>query len=174
MDFLFNKFENLSDLINRIATWVLIFYVGFNTTLVIIMVLYRATGRGIAWAEELSRWLLIGITFIGASVALKNGLHVGVTILVEKMPPLVKRGLILLANVLVLIFILYFTSYSYQVALGAMGQTGGIIQVPMTLPYLQMPIGGVLMTIHLIYFTLGLFTNRDPGNFALSRLGEGE
>jgi TRAP-type C4-dicarboxylate transport system permease small subunit len=174
MEFLFNKAKGLSDFTDRIVRWVLIFYVGLNTALIIIMVLFRMMGGGMPWGEELSRWLLVGMAFIGASVALKKGAHVGISIVVSKLPSYIRRGVFLIGNILVLIFLLFFVYYSYQVAMGALRQLGGAIRVPMTVPYLQLPVGGVIMIIHMAYFIFGLFTKNDPDNFALSRLEEGE
>ena len=42
---------------------------------------------GIAMSEELSRWLLVWLTFLGAIVALRQHAHLGVDTLVRMLPP---------------------------------------------------------------------------------------
>src|SRR5262245_19764529 len=42
---------------------------------------------GIATSEELSRWLLVWLTFLGAIVALREHAHLGVDSLVRALPP---------------------------------------------------------------------------------------
>ena len=46
---------------------------------------------GITVSEELSRWLLVWLTFLGAIVALRQHAHLGVDTLVRMLPPVGKR-----------------------------------------------------------------------------------
>ena len=52
------------------------------------VVLRYAFNSGIAISEELSRWLLVWLTFLGAIVALREHAHLGVDTLVRALPPL--------------------------------------------------------------------------------------
>ena len=52
------------------------------------VVLRYAFNSGIATSEELSRWLLVWLTFLGAIVALREHAHLGVDALVRALPPL--------------------------------------------------------------------------------------
>jgi TRAP-type C4-dicarboxylate transport system permease small subunit len=56
------------------------------------VVLRYAFNSGIATSEEVSRWLLVWLTFLGAIVALRQHAHLGVDTLVRALPP---RGKIL-------------------------------------------------------------------------------
>src|ERR1043165_3248319 len=55
------------------------------------VVLRYVFNSGIATSEELSRWLLVWLTFLGAIVALREHSHLGVDTLVRALPPLGKR-----------------------------------------------------------------------------------
>src|SRR3954471_18212986 len=46
---------------------------------------------GITMSEELSRWLMVWLTFLGAIVALREHAHLGVDTLVRILPPVGKR-----------------------------------------------------------------------------------
>lgn len=46
---------------------------------------------GITISEELSRWLMVWLTFLGAVVALREHAHLGVDTLVQMLPPVGKR-----------------------------------------------------------------------------------
>jgi TRAP-type C4-dicarboxylate transport system permease small subunit len=50
------------------------------------VVLRYAFNSGIATSEELSRWLLVWLTFLGAIVALRQHAHLGVDMLVRALP----------------------------------------------------------------------------------------
>ena len=155
MDRLLTGLRKVCDVINRIACRLLVVYIAMNTALIIVVVLYRMTGRGVSWAEEMSRWLLVGICFVGSSVALNRGTHVGITALVDISPAPLKRIFVFTANALVMIFLIYFVRHTFATAFGSFRQMGAIIKVPMTLPYLQMPLGGILMIIQLLPFLIG-------------------
>src|SRR5205085_8454492 len=55
------------------------------------VVLRYAFNSGIATSEELSRWLLVWLTFLGAIVAVREHSHLGVDTLVRKLGPAGKR-----------------------------------------------------------------------------------
>ena len=73
------------------------------------VVLRYAFNSGITLSEELSRWLMVWLTFLGAIVALREHAHLGVDTLVRALPPAGKRicfvlsyGLMLYADWLLL------------------------------------------------------------------------
>lgn len=55
------------------------------------VVLRYGFNSGITFAEELSRWLMVWLTFLGAVVALRERGHLGVDTLILLLPPLGKR-----------------------------------------------------------------------------------
>ena len=55
------------------------------------VVLRYVFNSGISVSEELSRWLMVWLTFLGAIVALREHSHLGVDTLVRALPPMGKR-----------------------------------------------------------------------------------
>jgi hypothetical protein len=55
------------------------------------VVLRYGFNSGITVSEELSRWLLVWLTFLGAIVAVREHAHLGVDTLVRMLPPAGKR-----------------------------------------------------------------------------------
>jgi TRAP-type C4-dicarboxylate transport system permease small subunit len=55
------------------------------------VVLRYGFNSGIAVSEELSRWLFVYVTFLGAIVAMREHAHLGVDSLVKRLPPLGKK-----------------------------------------------------------------------------------
>ncbi len=127
-------------------------------------------GRAPTWSEEFARWLLVGIAFISASVALKRGSHIGITVLVKSIPnTLLVKAIILLSNILVLTFLALMFWFGLDAALKAVDQTGDIIPLSVVYVKLHIPLGALMMIIHVIYSTAGLFSNDDPRGFLLSQ-----
>jgi TRAP-type C4-dicarboxylate transport system permease small subunit len=57
---------------------------------------------GIMVSEELSRWLFLWGTFLGAVVALHDRAHLGVDLVLDKLPAGARRACLVLAHVLML------------------------------------------------------------------------
>jgi TRAP-type C4-dicarboxylate transport system permease small subunit len=70
------------------------------------VVLRYGFNSGITVSEELSRWLFIWVTFLGAVVALKEHGHLGVDMVVAKLPPAGKKICLALGH-LVMLYIVW-------------------------------------------------------------------
>lgn len=66
------------------------------------VVLRYAFNSSIIMSEELSRWGLVWLTFIGAIVALKEGSHISVDLVINKLPLWLKKVCLLIANLLMI------------------------------------------------------------------------
>lgn len=66
------------------------------------VVLRYAFESGISVSEELSRWLFVWLTFLGAIVAVKDRAHLGTDMLVSRLPPLGKKLCLIVGQLLML------------------------------------------------------------------------
>ena len=66
------------------------------------VVLRYALNSGIAISEELSRWLFVWLTFLGAVIALQEGTHLGTDSLVTRLPVAGKKLCMLVGHLLML------------------------------------------------------------------------
>ena len=66
------------------------------------VVLRYGFNSGIIVSEELSRWLFLWVTFLGAVVALKEHGHLGTDALISRLPSLGKRICLVLGHLLML------------------------------------------------------------------------
>ena len=66
------------------------------------VVLRYGFNSGILLSEEVSRWLFIWMTFLGALVALHERAHLGVDMVVGRLPPAGKKVCLLLSQLLML------------------------------------------------------------------------
>ena len=66
------------------------------------VVLRYAFNSGIAISEELSRWLFVWLTFLGAIVALREHGHLGTEALVSRLGPLGRKTCLVIGYVLML------------------------------------------------------------------------
>jgi TRAP-type transport system small permease protein len=87
------------------------------------VVLRYLFNSGIATSEELSRWLLVWLTFLGAIVALRQHAHLGVDTLVRALPPRGKLVCFVLSYLLMLYVDALLTLGSWKQAVLTFGDT---------------------------------------------------
>ena len=66
------------------------------------VVLRYAFNSGITVSEEVSRWLFVWLTFLGAIVALREHGHLGVDVLVRRLPNAGKKVCLIVSQILML------------------------------------------------------------------------
>ncbi|KAB3529719.1 TRAP transporter small permease [Alkaliphilus serpentinus] len=101
------------------------------------------------WAEEVIRYIMIWITFIGGSVCVRNYLHVGIDIFVSNAPPKIKKLLMMLAELVSALFCFIITYYGYENTMLVINtsQKSPALYMPMWFVYIAIPIGSFLMAI---------------------------
>jgi len=77
------------------------------------VVLRYAFNSGITVSEELSRWLFVWLTFVGAIVALRDHAHLGMDSIVSRLPPWGKKACFIVSNVLMLYCVYLFFAGSW-------------------------------------------------------------
>src|SRR5512137_3007881 len=78
------------------------------------VVLRYAFNSGITVSEELSRWLFVWLTFVGAIVAMRDRAHLGMDSLVSRLPHWGKKACFIVSNALMLYAVWLFATGSWQ------------------------------------------------------------
>ncbi|ORC37726.1 hypothetical protein B4O97_01615 [Marispirochaeta aestuarii] len=161
--------KQASDIVHVVTKWWLFVYVLSVTILAIVGVFFRAIGNSLSWNEELMRWILIGIGYIGAAVALKERSHIGIEFFITRMKPKLRKFSIILGYLTIVLFLLVVLIYGYKSADVAWRQKGSILRVPMYWVKLNLPLGSLFMLVHMTYFTVGFFKEKgDDREYLLS------
>ncbi|QZY53803.1 TRAP transporter small permease [Crassaminicella profunda] len=105
-----------------------------------------------SWAEELVKYLMIWITFIGASICVRRGAHVSIDFFYEYLSIKNKKIVAIIIHGIGFIFSCMMIFYGIKVInfIFNMGQVSPALQIPMWIPYLAIPLGFVLMAIGFI------------------------
>jgi TRAP-type C4-dicarboxylate transport system permease small subunit len=117
-------------------------------------------GFSIAWAEEVASFLMIWVTFLGAGLALREGRHVAIEVLQDRLPERARRGLRLVLALVILAFLALLTWLGVQFVLFGWRSVTFVTQVPRGIPYLAVPIGCAMFALHLLLI-LRRFVTRD-------------
>ncbi|PZO67350.1 MAG: C4-dicarboxylate ABC transporter permease [Paracoccus denitrificans] len=107
------------------------------------------TGNSLTWADEVARYSMIWVTFLGAGLALREGAHAAITNAQDALPTGGQRAL----RLLILIIMFGFFAFMVWVGLDYMSrmsvQKSAALRIPMKWIYAAMPVGFTLLIVHL-------------------------
>lgn len=114
-------------------------------------IIFRMFFTALSWSEELSRYLLVWSSFIGAAVAYKKGAHIAVTFGVDFLPPGIKRIVQTFACILMAVFFGVTIWYSILVFKMQVFQVSPAMGLKMRYIYMIIPISFSVMCVHLLH-----------------------
>ncbi len=100
---------------------------------------------GLGWTEELSRFLQIWLTFIGATVGVKRWAHFQLALVQRWVPPAAIRYLRMLAIISVVALAAVLVKYGTDITRVTWNQSSPVLGWPIGYLYLIAPVSGVLM-----------------------------
>ncbi len=150
-------FTRLVEKINLWTKWVCITASGGIFILAIAQILFRYVLKISApWTEEAARYLMIWMALLASGLAFKEGEHFRIDFLTHRMRPRFRVSLSLWVSLVAGLFILSIILWGIPFAkLGFFTIAPGL-QISMFLPYLAVPVGGLLMALNLTFFILRL------------------
>ncbi|KJS82883.1 MAG: hypothetical protein JM58_13835 [Peptococcaceae bacterium BICA1-8] len=104
------------------------------------------------WAEELARYLMIWIVFLGIGTGAKKNRHFAVEVFVKAMPQATHKYFHIFKILVIssfLTFVIYLSINLMKVQI-MMGQTSPALNIPMWVAYLAVPVGCGLMVFRTI------------------------
>lgn len=120
---------------------------------------------GITLSEELSRWLFVWMTFMGAIVALREHGHLGTDMLVGKLSSRGKKLCLGLTYVLMLWMCALLFSGAYQQAVINWDSTSAVMEVSMAWVYVPgvvfAVLGGLILLTDLVRLLTGQTRDED-------------
>lgn len=131
--------------------------------IITLQIVFRVFFQALPWSEELSRYLLVWTTFLGATMAYRRGVHIAVTFLVNSLPALLRRMVRIAAVLASLIF--FGTAMFYAVRYMQMQsfQVTASLRLPMPYVYAVMPAAFGVMILHGLHaLLLELFPAHRP------------
>lgn len=104
-------------------------------------------GYGLTWADEIARFLFVWLTFLGATVGLARGAHVGMDMLTKALPRAAERGLSLVVLALMLLFLAVLLWQSLELVQRSMTFRTPALGLPRGMIYVVAPVSAALMSL---------------------------
>jgi TRAP-type C4-dicarboxylate transport system permease small subunit len=128
--------ENVLHFLNRVLNGVTAVSLAVMAILVFGNVVLRYVfNSGITWSEEMSRFLFVWMTFLGAISALKDNEHLGVDIFVKKLSPRMKKAVFVLTNGILLYVLWLVLDGSWKMTLINMDSMAPATGLPLACVY---------------------------------------
>ena len=137
------------------------------------VVMRYAFNSGFTISEELSRWLFVWLTFLGAVVALRGNSHLGTDMLVGRLGPTGKRICMGIALVLMLFCLWLLFKGSYEQTMINRTSTSAVMEVSMAWFYSAGMVMAVLGSLIVLSDLWRLFTGKlDEAHLVLMQESE--
>jgi TRAP-type C4-dicarboxylate transport system permease small subunit len=146
------RFGYYLDRINRVVEMVSAGMLAVMVIVIFLQVIFRSVIKtAIPWSEELARYLMVWMTFLGAGIAVKRRGHIGVEALVRLLPPSGKKAALLFSGALSMILFVSLIILGYNLLGIVKPQLSPAMGLSMAIPYSAIFIGGILMLLYSFY-----------------------
>ena len=146
----FSPLVRLSDYVNKISEIVLFTMMLAMIAVTTMQIICRLFFEALIWSEELTTYLLVAASLLGAAIAFKRGSHIAVTFLVHKLPLPLKKATELLVQGIGILFFFVVAYYGGVLMRSEAMQTTPAMGISMTWIYLMYPVVGSIVLLHLV------------------------
>ena len=135
------------------ATWRIVVALGMVllavlvVTTVLQVVSRYVLQRPLDWTEEVARYVFVWVAMIGAGAAARDRVHFFVDLFLERVPLAMRRATAVVVGLVSCIFLTIVTWAGLELAVSNQAQESPVLTIPMSIPYLAIPVGLGLMAM---------------------------
>lgn len=156
-----NAIHKLSDGVNEVCAVFCTITISAMVLVTGAQILGRLYFTPLVWSEELTRYLLVWSTFLGASCVYKRLGHINVTAIKDLFPPAAQRAMEVTAHLLCGAFFLLAAWYGIKYMGLQSRQVSAAMLIPMPFIYTVIPLGCCIMTLHVVDILLRLVSRPE-------------
>lgn len=142
--------------LGHLTKWLLVVVVAAMVLIVVLQVVARLLLIPIIWTSEATQYLMIWLTFVGGAAAFRHGEHIAVEMLVQRLGAGPRRGVAILAHLLILAFFVLFAVYGWRLADLNATARGYTLALSQFWVFLAVPLGMALAALNALVRILGL------------------
>lgn len=146
--------------LDRLEEYFLVYILAISVLLIFIQVIMRYVfSNSLSWSEEVARYLFLWLSWVGASLAVREREHFRV----EMLSNIIKGKARLYYEIFIILIwctfclFLAFHSWKNTMFLWELGQKTAALEIPMAFAYASVPVGCLLMSLRLIIELKDLF-----------------
>lgn len=147
--------------VNTILRWVVIIMLSVMSVVVFAQVVFRIVHLSIPWSEELSKYLLIWSTFLGAAMCVRKSSLVGLEFLLSALPEHARKILKVILNLIICAILIFLIGVGFWAVRRVCFQITPVLKQSMGLMYAAIPVGSVFMLINQVLTTIYLIKGEE-------------
>jgi TRAP-type C4-dicarboxylate transport system permease small subunit len=143
-----NILFTVSYILEAIAKWAIVIclLVMFGVTFMQVVARY-IFHYSFFWVEEVAIFAMAWLTFLGASIAIRRKEMLSFEFLKSLFPRHVRAVVGILGYILMISFLTWIVVYGFKLAAINLTHISPALTIPMTYPYLSVPIGGIFLLV---------------------------
>ena len=150
-------------LLSRLVESLVILLAGIIVAIVTAEVTLRYLfSHSMIFTEELSRYLMVWIVFLGSALAIRDGSHIHIQILVKRLGPRMQQNVKLASYALIIAFLVFITVEGLKILPRQLQQMCITIDISLFYFYLAIPVGSILMIIFLLPIIRQTLARKSP------------
>lgn len=116
-----------------------------------------------AWTQELAQFIQVYFVYLGASYAIKKNAHIRLTFVTKILTKRLHNAFDILSHLFFIIFCIILIYWSIPLCwnIKSFNQVSAAMQIPMFIPYLALPMGGILMAMRLVQKIIQIFSKKE-------------
>lgn len=165
MEIFIKQYSKIMDFLVKLIEIILAIALAIMTLVTFIEVIRRyVLGQSFVWAEELTRFLLVGMTFIGGAAAYKIGGMASFDLLIShvaKGRPTIGKAIKIVDNAIIGAVSAYLAVKGFSPMVAKMQSPG--LKMNMSIVYISIPIGFLLIVLFAIEQVLKAAAEKGEG-----------
>ena len=132
--------KSLSKILDKILQLAVFILITGMIITVSLQIIARVFFTALSWTEEMSRYLLVWGSFLGAALAYHRGAHIAVTFVLDRLSNGARRWTVFVAHLFSLVFFILGFWYGIEMIKMQVFQVSPSLNLPMKDVYLVIPI----------------------------------
>ena len=138
--------------VNRVllesCRWGVVVLVAAITAIVALGVFFRfVLNNSLPWTEEVAKFVMVWLAFIGAPVVLKEGGHIAIDFIPTRLPRRLGFALLTIIQLVVMVVLAVLVFQGWALAWNALPQIAATVEVSLFYIFLAVPIGSAMMLL---------------------------
>ena len=142
--------ERVSHLANALVEKLLLLIGTAICLILFAQVFWRYAGSSLGWSEEVSRHLLVAITFLGSTTAYRRAGFIGLRGIGQWFGPRIEKNILIFLQLLTLVCFALICWFGVVYSVKAWGHTSAALQIPMALPFAVIPLAALILVLHVV------------------------
>ena len=162
-----NVLKKIGEAVDRVCGVLIVLMVGAMVIITTAQIIWRVGSgtipgmRPLSWSEEVTRFLLIWATFLGATCVYLHGGNISITFIQEAFGPKTAKVLQALVHAVCLILFVVLCWYGARYAMN-LKKTATTLPIKMSAVFIVIPVSMAICAFHALVLLLEKVFGKDP------------